>query len=327
LHARIAPSRRRLVLAAAGLALAGGAPAQQDYPQRPITLIVPFAAGGIADLTARTIARAMAQSLGQTLIIDNRPSAGTIVGSAAVAQAAPDGYTLLLLSNANAISASLFKALPFDTLRAFAPISTVGSFDLALFVGAGSRFTSLRELIGHARTQPGKLSIGTITPGSTQHLAAALFKSTVGIDGLIVPYKASPALLTALRGGEIDVAFEFLAPMLPQVAAAAVRALAVTAAQRHPALPEVPTVQESGVRDYAVASWNALAAPAGTAAAIVARLNRAVREALADRETAGRLAGLGVRAQASSPAQLQVLLESEITRWGAVIRQAKIEPQ
>jgi tripartite-type tricarboxylate transporter receptor subunit TctC len=326
--ARWPVGRRRVVtLALLGLAGARSAPAQGRFPERAITLVVPFAPGGIADLCARALAGPMARTLGQPVVVDNRPSAGSIVASQAVATARPDGHTLLLMSNANAVSVGLFKRLPYDPLQAFAPVSLLGRFDLGLFVAAGARFTTLQELLAFARARPGRLGIGTLTPGSTQHLAARLFLTQAGIDALVVPYKGSPALLTALRSGEVDLAFEVLGPMLPQLGAGVVRALAVTAAQRHPALPAVPTVQQTGVGAYEVASWNAIAAPAGTPAAVIERLNRAVHEALATPAVRDQLGNAGMRLQGSSPAELQALLESEIKRWSAVIRAAGIEPQ
>ena len=318
---------RRTALAAA-LALAAGAGlAQSRYPDRPIMLIVPFAPGGIADITARTVAQAMAASLGQPVLVDNRPSAGSIVGSAAVAQAAPDGHTLLLMSNANAVSASLFKKLPFDVQKDFAPIATLAAFDLALFVDAGSRFKSVAEVLADAKVRPGKLTIGTIAAGSTQHLSAELFKSRTGIDAVVVPYKGTLAVLTALRAGEIDLAFEIVAPLLAQLSARTVRALAVTSDVRHPALAGVPTLAEAGVANYNVASWNALATPARTPPEVIERLNRAAREALASSVVKQRLGELGVRALPGTPAQLASLLSSEIVRWREVILAAKIEPE
>ena len=294
---------------------------------RAIGLLVPFAPGGIADLTARAVARAMAQSLGQAVVVENRPSAGSIVASQAVASARPDGHTLLLMSNSNALSATLFKKLPYDTSKAFAPISTTGFFDIGVFASVAGRISSLHQALTLARAEPGKLTLGTISVGSTQHLAAELFKALTGIDALIVPYKTSPAVLTALRAGEVDLAFEFLAPMLAQVEAGAVRALAVAAAARNPVLPEVPTVQQAGVAGYAAASWNALAAPAGTPHEVLERLNRAVRDAVAAPTLRAQFGKLGVRLHAGAPAELQALLRSEVSRWAAVIRAAKIEPQ
>ena len=318
------PSRRALLGAAAGAAAWPAAFAQRDYPARPITLVVPFAAGGIADLTGRLVARAMGKALGQSVVIDNRPGAGGIVATRMVVSAAPDGYTALLLSNANAISASLFRKLPFDLTRDLAPVGTIGFFDLVLCVDSRSRFRALPDLLAHARANPGKLTIGTIAIGSTQHLAAELFRSRTGTDAVIVPYNATPALLGALRAGEVDLVFEILGPVLPQIAGGALRPLAVSAARRNRVLPTTPTVQEGGVADYDVASWNALAVPVATPQPIVARLNTALRDALAVPALAQRLLEMGVRPQAGTPAELDALLEREIRRWREVIAAAKI---
>lgn len=320
------PSRRSIFgLAAAGLATGGWA--QARFPDHPITLVVPFAPGGIADITARAVAESMARTLGQAVVVDNRPSAGSIVASQLVASARPDGHTLLLMSNSHALSVTLFRKLPFDPLKDFAPISMLGSFDLGLFVPAASRFATLRDVLAFAKANPGKLNIGTIAVGSTQHLAAKLFETQAGIDALVVPYKGSPAVLGALRGGEVDLVFEITGPMLPQLGAGAVRALAVSSERRNPALSQVPTVQESGVAGYNVASWNALAAPAGTPAAVIEQLNRAVREAVASPGVQQRLGALGMRLGAGTPAEMRALMEGEIRRWAAVIRAAKIEPE
>jgi tripartite-type tricarboxylate transporter receptor subunit TctC len=325
------PTRRMALQAGWAAALAWSlwpqARAQTRFPERPITLLVPFAPGGIADLTARAVAEHMARTLGVAVVVENRPSAGSIVASQAVATARADGHTLLLMSNANAVSVGLFRRLPYDPLRDFAPVSTLGFFDLGIFASASSRFATLAEALAWARANPGKLNVGTIAPGSTQHLAAKLFETEARIDALVVPYKGSPAVLTALRAGEIDLAFEVTGPMLPQVAAGAVKALAVTSAQRNPALPEVPTVQQAGVPGYDVASWNAIAAPAGTPAEVVALLNRAVREAVGSAAVRDKLGRAGMRLSASTPAELQALLAGEIRRWGDVIRAAKIEPE
>lgn len=301
--------------------------AQSRFPDKPISLLVPFAPGGIADLTARAVAEPMARSLGQPVVVENRPSAGSIVASQAVATARPDGHTLLLMSNGHAVSVGLFRKLPYDTQRDFAAVGTLGFFDIGIFVAAGSRFATLRDALNFARAHPGKLNVGTIAPGSTQHLSAKLFETVAGIDALVVPYKGSPAVLTALRSGEVDLVFEVVGPMLPQVGAGVVRALAVSSDRRSPALPEVPTVMQAGVAGYNVASWNAIAAPAGTPPEVVDRLNRALREAVATPAVQERLGKLGMRLQAGTPAELQALLGSEIRRWGEVIRAAKIEPE
>ena len=321
------PNRRTAMASLGALALAPGVQAQAGFPSRPISLLVPFAPGGIADLTARAVAEHMAKSLGQPVVVENKPSAGSIVASQAVANAKPDGHTLLLMSNGNAVSVGLFKKLPFDVQKDFACISLLGSFDIGLFVPAVSRFASLKDLVAYAKAHPGKLNVGSVAPGSTQHLAAKLFETVAGLDMLVVPYKGSPALLTALRAGEVDLAFEVLGPMVAQVAAGAVRALAVSSDKRNAALPDVPTVQQAGVAGYQVASWNALAAPAGTPPEVINTLNRAVREALANPGVQDKLGRAGMRLHGSTPAELQTLLGNEIKRWGEVIRAAKIEPE
>jgi len=304
-----------------------GRAVEGPFPSRPVTLVLPFAPGGVADLTARTVGRAMAQALGQPVVVDNRPGAGGIVATQAVLKVPADGHTLLLVSNATAVSVHLFKRLPYDVTRDLAPISTLGFFELALVVGAESRFRTLAELIAHARAHPGKLTLGTISLGSTQHLAAELFKARTGLDAVVVPYKGTPAVVTALRAGEIDLGVEVLGPLLPQLQARVIRALAVTGPRRFEGLPDVPTALEQGVRDYTVDSWNALAAPAGTPPAVIERLRRAAQEALAQPGVRGTLRDLGVRAQAGTPAELTALLASEIRHWGEVARAARIEAQ
>lgn len=306
-----------------------GVSAQSAYPSKAITIVVPFGPGGVADITARTVGQAMSASLKQPIVIENRPSAGAIVGSAAVANAAPDGYTLLLMSNANAVSAGLFKKLPYDPVKAFTPIGTLAYFDLALFVADKSPLKSVQDLVARAKAQPGQLTIGTIAVGSTQNLAAEMFKATAGIDALVVPYNGTPAVQTALLAGQVDVGVEVLSPMLAHIAAGpkGLRPLAVTSDRRFAGLPNVPTVQESGVPKYSVASWNALAAPAGTPPAVVEALNAAIRDAVNKPDVQQRLQALGVRAQPSTPAEATQLLSSEIQRWKLVITAAKIPAQ
>jgi tripartite-type tricarboxylate transporter receptor subunit TctC len=320
-------TRRRGLAGTLALSLAVPASAQISYPERPIALVVPFAAGGIADITARAVAKEMSATLKQPIVIDNRPGAGAIIGSVAVARAEPDGHTVLLMSNANAVSAGLFRKLPFDVQRDFTPVTLLGTFDLALFVAQNSALETVRDVIARSKRAPGKLTVGTIASGSTQHLSAELFKSMAQIDVLVVPYTGTPAVITALRTGEIDVAFEILGPMLAQVQAQVVRPLAVTSDRRFTGLPAVPTVQESGLAGYMAASWNALALPAKTPTHVVQRLNQAAQQALAVPALQSQLQALGVRAQGSTPEQLQRLLADEIRRWSQVIQAAKIELQ
>ena len=321
------PGRRRLLLTGLVAAALPSSAVRAQANDRPITLVVPFGPGGIADLTARAVAKEMAATLKQPIVVENKPSAGAIVGSQQVARAEPDGLTLLLMSNANAVSAGLFRKLPFDVQRDFAPVTTLGFFDLALFVAADSPLKSVDHVLRRARAQPGKLTFGTIAAGSTQHLAAEYFKSVAGIDVVVVPYRGTPAVITALRASEIDVGFEILGPMLGQVQAKVLRALAVTSDRRFAGLPGVPTVKESGLPGYSVASWNALAAPARTPKATFDRLQRAALKALAVPAVQSQLQALGVRAEGGTPEQLRQLLVVELRRWSDVIVQAKIEPQ
>ena len=299
----------------------------QTYPTKPIRLVVPFGAGGVADLTARTVAQKMAEGLGQSVVIDNKPGAGGVVAGDAVAKAAPDGYTLLLMSNGTAVSAGLFKSLPFDTAKDFAPVSTLGFFDLSIVVADNSRFKTLGELLAYARANPGKLNVGTINVGSTQNLAAELFKTSAGVDVQVVPFNGTPAVITALRGGQIDAAVEILSPVVPQINARALRALAVMGEKRSATLPDVPTVAESGLKGFNVASWNAVAAPAKTPAAVVQRLNREIQAALKTPEVQKQLLAMHIEARGGSPEQLGQLLASETQRWGDVITRANIPRQ
>ena len=299
----------------------------QTFPSKPIRIVVPFGAGGVADLTARTVAGRLAEQLGQSVVIENKPGAGGVVAADTVLKAEPDGHTLLLMSNGTAVSAGLFKSLPFDTLKDFAPISTLGYFDIAILAPADSRFKSLAELLAFARSNPGKLNIGSINIGSTQNLAAELFKSTAAMDVQIVPFNGTPAVVTALRGGQIDAAVEILGPVMSQVQAKALRVLAVTGEKRSAALPDVPTARESGLSSFVAASWNGLAAPARTPRPVIERLNREVVAAINHPDVRRRLAELNVDAQASSPEQASALLASEVKRWGEVIVRARIPQQ
>ncbi|MCJ0762779.1 tripartite tricarboxylate transporter substrate binding protein [Variovorax sp. CYS-02] len=308
----------------------GGAAGQTAaFPSKTLRIVVPFGAGGVADLTARTVGQKLAELLGQSVIIDNRPGAGGVVAGEVVAKAEPDGHTLLLMSNGTAVSAGLFKSLPFDAVRDFAPISLLGLFDLVIVVPDNSRFKTLGELVAWAKAHPGKLNLGSINVGSTQNLAAELFKTSAGIDAQVVPFNGTPSVVTALRGGQIDAAVEILSPVMTQISSQALRALAVMGEKRSTSLPEVPTVAESGgpLARFNAASWNALAAPARTPRDVVQRLNREVQAAIASPDVKKRLQDLRVEPRASTPEQLGQLLTSDIVRWGEVISRANIPRQ
>ena len=317
----------KTVLWALCLACCTWASGQQAYPSKALKIVVPFGAGGVADLTARTVAQKMGENMGQSIVIENKPGAGGVVATDAVAKSTPDGYTLLLMSNATAVSAGLFKSLPYDAEKDLIPLSVLGTFDIAIVVPQESKFASLADLLAFAKANPGKLNIGSINVGSTQHLAAELFKSTAGIDAQVVPFNGTPAVLTALRGGQIDVGVEILAPVLPQIKGQALRALAVTGDKRAAALPQVPTAKEAGVKTLYAASWNALAAPAKTPRDIVQRLNQEIQSALNNPDVRKKLIDMNVDPQPGTLQQAADLLSSETRRWGDVIQRAGIAKQ
>jgi len=301
--------------------------AAQSYPVRPVRIIVGFAPGGGVDISARAVGKYLGDALGQQVIVDNRPGAGTNIANEYVARSAPDGYTLLLMNNGTAVSRALFKSLPYDPDKDFAMISTVGFFPLVIMTDSKSPLKSLQDLVAQAKKSPGKMNAGTIGIGSTQNLAAELFKSSTGIDLLIVPYKSTGEVVTAAKSGDASVIFEILAPMTSHIKSGNLRALAVTGGKRFPLLPDVPTAIESGVAGYDVASWNGLAAPAKTPRAVIDRIHQEVVKALASSDVQKRLAELGVEARSSTPEQLRDFYAGETKRWTKVVEAAKIPKQ
>lgn len=323
--------RRRLFLATA-LALclplaATAATAQKAFPAKPIRIVVPNAPGGAADITARAVGEHMSKSLGQPVVVDNKPGAGGVVAGQNVASATPDGYTLLLISSGTAVSEALFKSLPFDTLTAFAPVAPLATFDLVIVGAENGRFAKLGDLIAYAKQNPGKVNLGTPNLGTTQHLAAELFKTAAGIDVQVVPFKGTPDVITAIRSGQIDAGVDILSPLLAQIQGKALRPLAVTGAKRSRVLPDVPTAQEAGVKALNAASWNGLAAPAKTPPDVIARLNKAVNAALADAAVRKKLENLNLDPHPGTSKEAAQMLRSDIERWKDVITKAKIERQ
>jgi tripartite-type tricarboxylate transporter receptor subunit TctC len=300
---------------------------QTAFPTRGLRIVVPFAAGGVGDLTARIVATKLGERLGQPVVIENRPGAGGVVAAESVARAEPDGYSLFLMSNGTAVTAGLFKSLPFDTVRDFAPISTLGFFDIAVVAHPDAPFKTFAELLAFARAQPGKLNMGSINIGSTQHLAAELFKSSAGIDAQIIPFNGTPNLIGALRGRQVDVGVEILAPVLAQIRAGALTALAVAGERRSPVLPDVPTATEAGVSGFQASSWNALAAPAKTPRAVIERLHREIAATVADAEVQKKLRELNIDPRSSTPEQTTALLVNDIQRWSRVIERTGIPRQ
>ena len=298
--------------------------AQNDYPNRPISLIVPYAAGGVADVAMRMLGDKLSTRLGQQLVIENRPGAGGIVAAQAAASAPGDGYTLLMTGNNTAIAAALFKSLPYNVLTDFASISTAAFFDLLVVTRAGSPLHSVKDVIAAARANPGKLNIGTINPGSTQNLAAELFISTAAIKAAIVPFRTSPDMAGALLRGDIDVAFEFYAAVHGLLADNKLVALASAGSSRTAYLPQVPTVIENGLKDYEVTSWNGLSAPAATPARIIATLNQAVKEMIPSSDVQTRSAEMGMAMRWSTPEEMTARMKADMTKWSAVIEKAGI---
>ena len=298
----------------------------QNFPAKPVRVIVPFGPGGVADITARTVAPKIGEGLGQQLLIENKPSAGGVVAGQDVARAEPDGHTLLLINNGTAVSRALFKSLPYDPDK-FEMISTIGFFPLVIMTDPKSPLKNVQDVVAEAKKNPGKLNAGTIGIGSTQNLAAELFKSATGANFQIIPYKATGEVITAAKSGDAAVIFEILAPMTSHIKSGNLRPLAVTGAKRFPSLPEVPTAIESGVAGYDVASWNGLAAPPKTPRAVIERIQQEVAKAVSSPDVQKRFAELGVEGRASSPEELGRFFASESKRWSEVVERAKIPKQ
>jgi tripartite-type tricarboxylate transporter receptor subunit TctC len=326
----VATTRRRM-LALATLILpalsviAGTAEAQQAYPSQPLRFVVPFGPGGVGDTTARVVAEKLGERLGQRIVVENNPGGGGIAAARAVLSAPADGHSLALLTNGTSVSVGLFKSLTFDPLADYAPVSKLGTFEFFITVKGDAPFRTLADLLKAARDNPGKLNLGTINPGSTQHLSAMLLKSTAGIDVAWVPFKSSGDLLVALLRGDVDVAIDAYVAFKGNFDDGKIRPLASTAAKRFPLLPDVPTAREGGAGDYETVSWNGIFVKAGTPPAVVAQLNKATAEVLADPALKEKLLGLGIIAESSSPEALTTFFKGDIAKWSDVIEKNKIE--
>jgi tripartite-type tricarboxylate transporter receptor subunit TctC len=305
----------------------GSAWAQTGYPARPIRLIVPFAAGGLADLTARLAAERLGDKLGQRFVIENQAGPGGIAAARTVLSAPADGYTLGFVTNGTSISAAIYNALPFDPVKDFVTISTLGYFDLLFGANAESQFKTLSDFIKAARAQPGKLNIGTVSVGSTQNLGAELFKATAGLDVQIVPYRTTPDVVVGLFRNDIQLMVDFYGPMESGLQQNKIRAVATSGIARTEYLPDVPIVSEAGAPGYEVTAWNGLVAPKGTPTAIVDLLNKAVRDIMDMPDLKTRFASLGILAKASTPEELKSRMQGDIGKWAAVIARAGIPKQ
>jgi len=312
---------------AALIAGLGQAMAQSGYPTQPLRFVIAFGPGGVADTTSRIVAEKLGEKLGQRVIVENSPGGGGIAAARNVLSAPADGHTLALLTNGTSISVSLFKSLPFNPLTDFAPVTKLGSFEFFFAAAATSPYRSLADVIKAARASPGKLNVGTVNPGSTQHLSALLLKSTAGIEFQWVPFRNSPDLLVALLRGDVDVAIDAYAAFRGNIDDGKVRALASSAPKRFPLLPDVPTAKEDGAGNFEVPSWNGLFVKAGTPAPIIAQLNKTMREVLADEALKKRLLEMGIVADPSSPEELTAFFTRDIAKWAEVIKKNNIEPQ
>jgi tripartite-type tricarboxylate transporter receptor subunit TctC len=301
--------------------------AQDKYPSRPVTIVLPFGAGGVGDLTARLAALQLSEKLGQQFVIENKPGAGGIVAARAVIGAKPDGYTLGLVANGTAISVSLFESLPINPVTQFEMISLMGTFDLVIVAAADSPYKTLNDFIAAAKAKPGALNIGTISIGSGQHLTAELFKTAAGIDAQIVPHKTSGDVVTSLLRHDVQIAVEIPAAVSGVLADNKVRGLGTTGPKRSQVanLAGIPTVQEQGIANFDVVSWNGFFAPVGTPKEVISVLNTTIREIMSEPAIQKRYLELGVQAEASSPAELKDKLVSDIKKWTDVIQRAGIK--
>jgi tripartite-type tricarboxylate transporter receptor subunit TctC len=308
------------------LLLSAAAHAEDKWPSRPITYVVPFAAGGTTDVLARVIGNKLGPALGTTVVVDNKPGAGGNIGSDFVAKAAPDGYTILGGTiSSHAINVSLYPNMPYDPIKSFQPVALIGTLPNVLVVNASSSYQTLKEVIGAAKAKPGALTFGSSGNGTSQHLSGELFQSMTGAKMLHIPYKGSAPAMQALLGQQVDLVFENILAAVPLIQSGKLRALAVTSGTRASSLPEVPTLSEAGLPGYEIVSWQAVFAPAGTPQPVVQRLATEIGRIINDPEVKSRLAGLGVEPSGAGPAELGTLQKSEVAKWAKLIKASNIK--
>ncbi|MEO5771986.1 MAG: tripartite tricarboxylate transporter substrate binding protein [Burkholderiaceae bacterium] len=315
-------------IVAACAALCTGPVAAQQYPTRPVTVVVPFPAGGGGDFLARTVQDGFSKALGQQVIIENKAGAGGALGTSAVARAAPDGYTIVLGNiGTHAINPSVYKTLSYDPVKDFAPISHAVNVEYGVIVGKKQNVASLKELIQVARQNPGKLNFGSGGAGSGPHLGGELFKKHADIDIAHIPYKGGAPMMNDLLGGQIDLVVADLPTVIAQVRAGSLRLLAMASKERSPLMPDVPTTVEAGLEGFEMSAWQALYAPAGTPAPIISRINAAFTKALSAPDVRERLRAAGSEVVASTPEALAAFQGRELQRWAKVAKDAKVELQ
>jgi tripartite-type tricarboxylate transporter receptor subunit TctC len=313
-------------VALTALACALSAPAQ-DYPAKSVRLIVPFAPGGTSDFVGRIIAAALSKELGQQFVIDNRGGAGGTIGADMAAKSPPDGYALLLYNIAMSFGPALYRTLPYDPVNDFAPVSLLGSAPSALLVNPALPVRSVTEFLALARARPGQLDYGTGGTGSSGHLAVELLQNVAHVKFTHVPYKGGGPAMAATISGEVAFLIETAGPVVSHIKSGRLRALGMTSAQRLPALPDVPTIAETGLKDYVYTTWYAVWAPAKTPAAIVNRLNQAIQKVSALPDVRAGLQNAGIEPEGSTPAQLDERVRSELAKWANIIRAAGIKAQ
>jgi tripartite-type tricarboxylate transporter receptor subunit TctC len=319
-------SLRSLTLSLPSLALIGATPfaCGQSYPVRPIRIVCPYVAGGGSDFVARTIALKLTETIGQSVVVDNRPGGGTNIGAELVARAAPDGYTIFLGGTPTAVNVTLYKKLPFDVLRDFAPITQTTVAPNLLVVHPSLPVRTVKDLIALAKSRPGQLTYGSAGIASSNHLSGALFKTMAAIDIVHVPYKGGGAAVTDLLAGNISMYFSTTPSSMPHVRTGRLRALAVTSAKRSPIVPNIPTMAEAALPGFEMSAWHALFAPAGTPPAIVKKLADEVVRALRQADVKERLAAQGVDAVGTTPEELAAIMKENIAKYAKLVKAADI---
>ncbi len=316
-----------IVALIAALAALAAAPAHaQGYPSRPVHIIVPFAAGGPADLYARVLGEKLQASLGQAVVVEDKPGGGSIVGTDAVAKSAPDGYTLLMMSNTHTVNESLIPVRPFALMRDFIPVAPVNYSDLLLVVHPSVQANSLKEFIALAKASPGKLNYASSGPGTPYHMAGELFKSMAGVDIVHVPYKGSSGARTDILGGQVQMMFDAITTMAPNVQAGKLKGLATSGRERSSVLPEVPTVSEAGVPGYEAVIWLGIMAPTGTPKAIVEKLNVEITRIANAPEMKAAWAKQGAVAMSMTPEEFGRFMREDIEKWARIVKISGARP-
>ena len=307
-----------------GAGLLGGTSAlAQAYPTKPVTIIVPFAAGGTTDILARIIGQALTAELGQSVVVDNRAGAGGNIGGQAAAKATPDGHTLFMGTvGTHAINASLYKKMPFDPVKDFAPLTRVANVPNLLVANPAQPYKSVKDLIAYAKANPGKVNFGSSGNGSSIHLSGELFKSLAKVDMQHVPYKGSAPAVTDLLGNQIGIMFDNMPSAIQHVRSGKLVPLAVTTAKRSPELPNVPTIAEAGVPGYEATSWFGMFAPAGTPAPVLAKLNAAIVKVLAQPDVKKKINEQGAEVYSETPEQFAAFIQAESVKWGKVVKES-----